>query len=129
MRRFSVPSVVLRFDPNRSNGELEPATGQSETLVHFHKSFGVMQDIFDHRDFVTLREELLKNAADATPGMTPVPQFLDLGCAPGGFSACLLQDSILGSHSVGSGEARGRLWMTGPERTLISWCQDMCTCW
>lgn len=75
-----------------------------ETLVHFHKSFGVMQEIFDHRDFVDLGSELQQCAADGTPpGMLPAPSFLDLGCAPGGFSACLLQDTILGPNSVGYG--------------------------
>jgi len=72
--------------------------------VHFHKSFGVMQELFDHRDFTTFGTELHRCAADATPpGVTPVPQFLDLGCAPGGFSACLLQDHMLGPHSMGYG--------------------------
>jgi len=76
----------------------------SETLVHFHKSFGVMQELFDHRDFTTFSVDLLRCACDATPhGIVPEPRFLDLGCAPGGFSACLLQDSILGPNSVGFG--------------------------
>ena len=30
-------------------------------------------------------------------------RFLDLGCAPGGFAACLLQDHLLGPLSVGYG--------------------------
>eukprot|EP00928_Gymnodinium_smaydae_P068777 TRINITY_DN5204_c0_g2_i2.p1 TRINITY_DN5204_c0_g2~~TRINITY_DN5204_c0_g2_i2.p1 ORF type:complete len:1054 (-),score=219.66 TRINITY_DN5204_c0_g2_i2:285-3446(-) len=76
----------------------------SETLVHFHKSFGVMQEIFDHRDFTSFGSELLQCAADGAPyGTAPCPQFLDLGCAPGGFSACLLQDHMFGPNSLAYG--------------------------
>jgi len=35
VRRFSVPSVVLRFDPNRSNGELEPSDRSIRDLSSF----------------------------------------------------------------------------------------------
>eukprot|EP00929_Paragymnodinium_shiwhaense_P108051 TRINITY_DN74384_c0_g1_i1.p1 TRINITY_DN74384_c0_g1~~TRINITY_DN74384_c0_g1_i1.p1 ORF type:complete len:1120 (+),score=275.72 TRINITY_DN74384_c0_g1_i1:143-3502(+) len=87
----------------QSSPDLWAAT-QEETMVHFHKSFGVMQEIFDHRDFTTLGEELQQCASEGVPyGTTPVPQFLDLGCAPGGFSACMLQDHMLGPNSIGYG--------------------------
>ncbi|CAK0873628.1 unnamed protein product, partial [Prorocentrum cordatum] len=70
----------------------QPMHNPADTLVHFHKSFGVMQELFDHRDFATLGAEVVRCAAMATPvGTVAQPRFLDLGCAPGGFSACLLQ--------------------------------------
>lgn len=76
-----------------------------ETMVHYNKSFGVLQELFDHRDFVGFVEELhgCTVAAAALSGEAPCPRFLDLGCAPGGFSGCLLQDHILGPMSVGYG--------------------------
>jgi len=93
-----------RRHPQSDAQESDWQPTSSETLVHFHKSFGVMQEIFDHRDFVTLREDLLNCAALAgPPGALPQPRFLDLGCAPGGFSACLLQDHVLGPASTGYG--------------------------
>lgn len=72
--------------------------------MHFHKSFGVMQEIFDHRDFTTFGTEIYESAQNGTmQGMLPQVRFLDLGCAPGGFSGCLLQDSLFGSNSVSYG--------------------------
>jgi len=73
-------------------------------MVHFHKSYMVMQEIFDHRDFKTLLSDLQQCAAAGVAlGQTAAMRFLDLGCAPGGFSACLLQDEMFGSTSVGFG--------------------------
>jgi len=104
----------------------------SETLVHFHKSFGVMQEIFDHRDFSTLGEELLNCAANAAPyGTLPSPQFLDLGCAPGGFSAALLQDHMLGPNSIGFGVSlppqMGGFSMAFASERLYVYLEDMLT--
>jgi len=104
----------------------------SETLVHFHKSFGVMQEIFEHPWFQTLGSDLLRLAAENTPsGMVSCPAFLDLGCAPGGFSACLLQDSFLGPNSVGYGVSlpyeQGGFEMLAASDRLFVQLQDILT--
>jgi len=70
--------------------------------VHYHKSFGVLQELFDHRDFQGFEQDLRDCAASGCESVEG-PRFLDLGCAPGGFAACLLQDHILGPMSVGYG--------------------------
>jgi len=63
-----------------------------------------MQELFEHRDFVTLANDLITCARDGPILDTAAgPRFLDLGCAPGGFSACLLQDNVLGLNSAGVG--------------------------
>lgn len=53
---------------------------QYETEVHFQKCFGVMDELFEAHDYLR--------------GLVPEMgfKFLDLGCAPGGFSSYLLQD-------------------------------------
>jgi len=54
---------------------------QYETEVHFQKCFGVMDELFEAHDYLI--------------GLVPENgfRFLDLGCAPGGFSSYLLQDA------------------------------------
>jgi len=51
-----------------------------ETEVHFQKCYGVMSEIFEAHDHL--------QALMPSTGF----KFLDLGCAPGGFSAFLLDD-------------------------------------
>lgn len=105
-----------------------------ETLVHYHKSFGVLQELFDHRDFIGFAEEIHGCAAIETG-----PRFLDLGCAPGGFAACLLQDHILGPVSVGYGVSlppqlggfqmaitSSRLYVQFQDLLQINSCELMC---
>eukprot|EP00435_Cladocopium_sp_Y103_P068449 s210_g31.t1 len=92
--------------PKQKGRKPQPDTylpNYQETLVHYHKSFGVLQELFDHRDFLNFEQEIHDCAAAASTESLEGPRFLDLGCAPGGFSACLLQDHILGPMSVGYG--------------------------
>jgi len=92
--------------PRQKGRKPQPETylpNYQETLVHYHKSFGVLQELFDHRDFLNFEQEIHDCAAAASTESLEGPRFLDLGCAPGGFSACLLQDHILGPMSVGYG--------------------------
>ncbi|CAK0820918.1 unnamed protein product [Prorocentrum cordatum] len=90
--------------PKQSQAEWDDHTqNEADTMVHYHKSFGVMQEIWDHRDFTTLGESLHACAAlHAQYGVSQC-RFMDIGCAPGGFSSCLLQDHILGCNSIGWG--------------------------
>lgn len=74
----------------------------SDTLVHFHKSFGVMQELFEHVHFTTLREDLLRAKHRSVEPHGAV-SFLDLGCAPGGFSAYLTQPNLLSQEVMGYG--------------------------
>ncbi|CAE8593316.1 unnamed protein product [Polarella glacialis] len=106
----------------RKEQEQENIATYEETMVHYHKSFGVMQELFDHRDFSTLAEEI--HCCAALGGMHGAPRFLDLGCAPGGFSGCLLQDHILGPHSSGYGvslppQLGGFEMVISPDRTCV----------
>jgi len=119
-----------QHDQNHDNGNEKL---WEETMVHFHKSFGVMQELFDHRDFATLREDLQTCAFQAAMpvGGPPMPRFLDLGCAPGGFSACLMQDSIMGPTSSGLGVSLppelGGFHMTFSSDRLYLQLQDLMT--
>lgn len=92
--------------PRQKGRKPQPETylpNYQETLVHYHKSFGVLQELFDHRDFLNFEQEIHDCAAAASTESLEGPRFLDLGCAPGGFAACLLQDHMLGPMSVGYG--------------------------
>lgn len=111
-RRFKGQRVKLGAAQRMAHFSQNPALWHKaeDTMVHFHKSFGVMQELFDHRDFTTFAEELRTCASMAavcaspsSASSAPASRFLDLGCAPGGFSACLLQDHILGPNSAGWG--------------------------
>lgn len=58
------------------------AQAEYDTEVHFQKCFGVMNEIYEtNRSFPALPESF---------------NFLDLGCAPGGFSSFLLDDERCG---------------------------------
>ena len=64
-----------------SGGLVKALTADYETEVHFQKCYGVMAEIFE--------------AHDSLVGALPADgfNFLDLGCAPGGFSSFLLDDA------------------------------------
>lgn len=89
---------------HKQDENLENIHKEEDTLLHFHKSFGVMQELLDHRDFKELAKDII-TCAEQGNLLEPHegPRFLDLGCAPGGFSACLLQGSVLGPLSAGWG--------------------------
>ena len=57
---------------------LKSLTHQYETRVHFQKSFAVLDEIFDQNQFF--------------PELPDQFEYVDLGCAPGGFSGYLLSD-------------------------------------
>lgn len=59
---------------------MHAASKEYETEIHFQKCYGVMAEIFDEHN----------NLDDLLPAEGY--RFLDLGCAPGGFSSFLLED-------------------------------------
>jgi len=60
---------------------MRAATAQYETEIHFRKCYGVMAELF----------EVNRNTLSSTLPRDGF-RFLDLGCAPGGFSSYLLND-------------------------------------
>lgn len=78
-------TMILATEPDRPTPEAEDPqvkamAAEYETDVHFRKCYGVMAEIFEAHNH--LSEAL---PADGF-------SFLDLGCAPGGFSTYLLDD-------------------------------------
>lgn len=67
----------VNFSVDRS---VKAVSAEYETEVHFQKCYGVMAEIFDRHDNLS--------ACLPSTGF----RFLDLGCAPGGFSTFLLED-------------------------------------
>lgn len=59
-----------------------------ETQVHFHKAFGIMEELFMDPRFQSFSPELRASIGEKN-GPSSGFTFLDLGCAPGGFSAYL----------------------------------------
>eukprot|EP00434_Breviolum_minutum_P023829 symbB.v1.2.021022.t1/scaffold1798.1/size163522/1 len=50
---------VHRQKPRRQAPKLDTyLPNYQETLVHYHKSFGVLQELFDHRDFQGFEQDL-----------------------------------------------------------------------
>lgn len=68
------------MDPAEAERQLKAAQAEHETEVHFQKCYGVMAELFE--------------AHSQLQGVVPEAgfRFLDLGCAPGGFSSFLLDD-------------------------------------
>lgn len=63
--------------------QIQKSAAEYQTVVHFQKCYGVLKELFEEFD----------GFKDLSEGF----RFLDLGCAPGGFSAFLLEDPRCGA--------------------------------